>query len=85
MLIIVPFFILSNIKLIPKIEAKANAYMESEEELSNEFEASFNNNHAIRSLRNEKIIFNDYMNKNHNGYKAMLSYSLSDENTTFLL
>lgn len=79
MLIIVPFFILSNIKLIPKIEAKANAYMESEEELSNEFEASFNNNHAIRSLRNEKIIFNDYMNKNHNGYKAMLSYSLSDE------
>lgn len=79
MLIIVPFFILSNIKLIPKIEAKASAYMESEEELSNEFEASFNNNHAIRSLRNEKIIFNDYMNKNHNGYKAMLSYSLSDE------
>ena len=79
MLIIVPFFILSNIKLIPKIEAKANTYMESEEDLSNEFEASFNNNHAIRSLRNEKIIFNDYMNKNHNGYKAMLSYSLSDE------
>lgn len=86
MLIIVPFFILSNIKLIPKIEAKASAYMESEEELNNEFETSFNNNHAIRSLRNENTVFNDYFGKNHHGYKMMLNYTLSDERyNTFII
>ena len=86
MLVIVPFFILSNIKLIPKIEAKASAYMESEEELNNEFETSFNNNHAIRSLRNENNVFKDYINKNHHGYKMMLNYTLSDERyNTFII
>ena len=86
MLVIVPFFILSNIKLIPKIEAKASKYMESEEELNSEFETSFNNNHAIRSLRNENTVFNDYFGKNHHGYKMMLNYTLSDERyNTFII